>query len=182
MAGSLQDQLLGAGLINKKKARKITLAQQQTKKKNRKAHIEVENEAAVLAKKATEEERRRSQELNKQHKQEAEKKAISAQIHQIIEMNSIEIMSDDGALVYNFSDENKIKNIQVSSQQHELISNGKLAIAKKNNIYYLIPKVAAKKIIERDDSFIILLNDAQQEQQNEDDPYADYQVPDDLMW
>ena len=46
----------------------------------------------------------------------------------------------------------------------------------------MIPKIAANKIIERDDSFIVLLNDIQHEQNNEDDPYADYQVPDDLMW
>ena len=182
MAGSLQDQLLGAGLINKKKAKKITLEQQKIKKKNRKAHIEVENEAALLAEKATEEERRKSQELNKQHKQEAEKKAVAAQIRQIIEMNSIEVMNDESVVAYNFSDENKIKVLQVSSQQHELISKGKLAIAKTNNTYSLIPKVAANKIIERDDSFIVLLNDAQHEQHDEDDPYADYQVPDDLMW
>jgi hypothetical protein len=83
--------------------------------------------------------------------------------------------------------------MQVSPENHGLISRGIIAIAKLINKgspeYFLIPAEAARKISERDSASIVLLNDYsqqgtrnQQDQQQEDDPYADFQVPDDLMW
>ena len=59
MKGSLQDQLLGAGLIQKQKANNIKTAKKKAAKKGQ-AH----NEAADLAEKARLVEQRKSQELN----------------------------------------------------------------------------------------------------------------------
>lgn len=191
MSGSLQDQLLGAGLIQKQKAKNIQTAKKKAVKKSRANNEELVDEAAELAKKAQEEQRRKSQELNNQRKLEAEEKAIQAQIRQIIQLNSISKHPKEDAestLTYNFTDDNKIKTMQVSSQNHDLISRGRLAIAKliDNNeaIYYLIPIEAANKIIERSRASIVLLNEAtkSEDAEVEDDPYADFQVPDDLMW
>jgi uncharacterized protein YaiL (DUF2058 family) len=184
MAGSLQDQLLGAGLINKKKAKKIKNQKHQAIKKSRKTNTELTNEAALLAEKAIEDERRRSRELNEQRKREAEKKAIAAQIRQIIEMNSIEMAHNEHTIAYNFTDRNIVKTLHVSEQNHNLVGRGRIAIAKLDDTYYLIPKEAANKIIERESETIVLLNDSTKlEDDGEvDDPYADYQVPDDLMW
>lgn len=183
MAGSLQDQLLGAGLIDQKKAKKINAEKRKAIKNSRKTNTELTNEAAVLAEQAQEEERRKSQELNEQRKQEAERKAIAAQIRQIIEMNKVE-QGEEGASVYNFQDDNKVKSMHVSAQHHDLISRGRLAIAKVDETYSLIPAEAANKILERDASSIVVLNDSSKEDtaDESDDPYADYQVPDDLMW
>ncbi len=192
MAGSLQDQFLAAGLIKKQKANNIKTAKKKAVKKSRANNTELVDEAAELAKKAQQEQRLKSQELNKEKKAEAEHKAIQAQIHQIVELNSIKRfpkeMSEDKLLAYNFTSDKKIKNIQVSPQNHDLISRGKIAIAKlivgDSEKFYLIPSEAASKISERDSSVIVLLNDIskQDETDGEDDPYADFQVPDDLMW
>ena len=47
--------------------------------------------------------------------------------------------------------------------------------------YEIIPREAALKIQERDASRIVLLN-THVEEPDADDPYAAYQIPDDLMW
>jgi len=66
--------------------------------------------------------------------------------------------------------------------QHQL-SRGMLAIAKIETLYFVLPAKVADKIRERDEQSIVYqaelkLDDAVEE----DDPYADYEIPDDLMW
>jgi len=180
MAGSLQDQLLSAGMASKKQANKINAQKRQKARKN---HAKEVDEIALSAAKAIENERKKSQELNKQHREEAEQKAIAAQVIQIIKMNSIDMRAGDNALSYNFTDNAKIKTIDVSKKNKDLISRGSLAIAKIDDDYYLIPAQAAEKIKQRDDQSIVLFNENISDQsQDDDDPYADYKVPDDLMW
>ena len=45
----------------------------------------------------------------------------------------------------------------------------------------MIPSIVAEKIMQRDAACIVSQSSNRQENE-EDDPYADYQVPDDLMW
>lgn len=87
------DQLLGAGLIKKQKAKNIQTAKKKAVKQSRENNIEFVDEAAVLAKKAREEERRKSQKLNEKRKREADHKAVQAQIRQMIELNLLIILS-----------------------------------------------------------------------------------------
>ena len=47
--------------------------------------------------------------------------------------------------------------------------------------YEVIPAVVAEKILLRDAASIVS-NTVSQLEAGEDDPYADYKVPDDLMW
>ena len=66
--------------------------------------------------------------------------------------------------------------------------NGRLAIARlvaeagRESEYAIIPAVVANKIMQRDASYIVLSSELTQEAKDEDDPYADFVVPDDLMW
>ena len=46
----------------------------------------------------------------------------------------------------------------------------------------MIPREAALKIQERDPQRIVQMNVKTEEVAVEDDPYAAYQIPDDLMW
>ena len=58
-----------------------------------------------------------------------------------------------------------------------------LAISKLGTTYYVIPAVIADKIRERNDQYIAAQVDVSTlNAPAEDDPYADYQIPDDLMW
>jgi len=192
MAGSLQDQFLAAGLIKKQKANNIKTAKKKAVKQSRANKTVLVDEAAELAKKAQEEQRQKSQALNKEKKAEAENKAVQAQIRQIVELNSIKKypkeMTEDDLSVYNFTSNKKIKTMLLSPQNHDWVSNGKIAIARlgagDNKVFHLIPAEAASKISERDSSVIVLLNDVSNEskESDADDPYAEFEVPDDLMW
>ena len=50
-----------------------------------------------------------------------------------------------------------------------------------NDVFELVPKVVATKITERDAARVVV-NEQADSNPKEDDPYADYEIPDDLMW
>ena len=87
-----------------------------------------------------------------------------------------------------FTDGNLIKKIFVDKLTQTQLINGRLAIARllvDNNSegeYAIIPASVADKIAQRDASSIVLHSALSAEEQDEDDPYADFKVPDDLMW
>ncbi len=200
MTGSLQDQFLAAGLVKKQKAKNIQTAKKKALKQSRANKVELVDEAAELAKKVQQEQRIKSQKLNQQRKAAAEEKALMAQIRQIITLNSIAKSSqktpEDALSSYSFSHNNKVKTLTVSAENHDLITRGVIAIVSLGELeggcdgstYHLIPAQAARKISQRDADTVVLLNGflAQTGNTNEktqqDDPYADFEVPDDLIW
>lgn len=176
---SLQDQLLKAGVVDGKKAKKIKQEQRKAAKAQQKGQVQSDpnKEQARLAREKNAE---RDRELNRQRQEAAEKKAIAAQIAQLVQMNRIDRGAGD--IAYQFADGAKIKKIYITAQlQHDLAA-GRIAIAKLGGSYELLPAAAAEKIMQRDESIIVVLNSNATPDADEDDPYADYQVPDDLMW
>jgi hypothetical protein len=69
----------------------------------------------------------------------------------------------------------------VNNLMRDKLSRGSLAVVRHGGSYEVIPREAALKIQERDAQRIVLLN-TQTEGPDADDPYAAYQIPDDLMW
>ncbi len=178
---SLQDQLLKSGLTNKNKANQSKKEKYKQLKQQRNSKSTQIDEATLLAQKALAEKQAKDRKLNEQQKLAADRKAIVAQIKQLITMNIQE--KDENGVAYHFSDNNTVKTIYISPTLLKNISNGRLAIAKYDAHYEVIPRAVAEKIKQRDASFILVLNDEPQEETpNEDDPYADFQIPDDLMW
>lgn len=57
-----------------------------------------------------------------------------------------------------------------------------LSITAVNVNMRLFPRASPIKIAQRDADSIIVNSALSQEEQDEDDPYADFKVPDDLMW
>jgi uncharacterized protein YaiL (DUF2058 family) len=181
MGNSLFDQLKKSGLVDEKKAKKVKQSQYKARKqKSKKDSGDPVDEAKVLAQKAQEEKVERDRLLNQQKKEEAERKAIAAQIKQLIETNVIE--DRDGDIAYNFTDANVVKRMFVSERVHKHLMSGRLAIAKLGDGYELIPTPVAEKIKLRDAQCIISCDHSVEPAKDEDDPYADYQIPDDLMW
>ena len=176
---SLQDQLLKAGLIDTRKAGKIKKAKYKQVQQKQKNKIETLDEAKLAAQQAQAGKVERDRQLNQQRKREAEHKAIAAQVRQLIEMNRQPL--DDGDIGYSFSDGKLIKRMHVTGQQLKQLGNGRLCIVKLDEQYELIPTLVAEKIRLRDESTQILSNQPT-EAPDEDDPYADFEVPDDLMW
>ena len=181
MANSLQDQLLKAGIINKQKAGKVNAEKRKKIKQSRqtKTNNVDENKQAVQQAQTAKAEKDRH--LNQQRQQQLEQKAIYAQIRQLILSNRQP--QDDSESAYNFSDNNIVKNIYISASLREQISKGQLAIVKLDDKYEVVPTIVAKKISERHNDFVIVLNEpTNSSDMTEIDAYADYQIPDDLMW
>ena len=176
---SLQDQLLKAGLIDNKKANKIKKTKHKQTRQQQKNKIETTDEAKLAVQQAQAEKVARDRQLNQQRKAEAERKAIAAQIRQLVEMNRQP--RDEGDINYSFTDGTLVKRIAVTATQLKQLGNGRLCIIKLDEQYELIPTLVAEKIQLRDESTQILSNQTT-ETPDEDDPYADFQVPDDLMW
>jgi hypothetical protein len=177
MSKSLAEQLLKAGLGDAKKLKNIKKEQHKERVQAGK-NGQVVNQAAVLAEQARQAQIARDRELNQQKKAEADRKALIAQVKQLIEMN---IIADKGELGFNFTDGTKIKRIYVSEKVHQQLVKGLIAIARLGEQYHLVPIQIAEKIQLRQPEAIVLLNQ-QDAQALEDDPYADFKIPDDLMW
>ena len=175
---TLQEQMLKAGLVSSKKMAKV----QRTAKKSRVQAREA-REAVEENKKAQIE---RDKQLSEQQKQAALSKEYKAQIKQLIEMNKITITRGD--IGYNFTDNNLIKKVYVDKVTQSQLIKGRLAIARltaesgNDSEYAIIPAIVADKIAQRDASYIVLNCELSQEAKDEDDPYADFVIPDDLMW
>ena len=181
MGNSLFEQLKKTGLVDEKKAKKVKQGQYKSKKqKGKKGTPAPTSPATLLAQKALAEKAERDRRLNQQRKDEAERKAISAQIRQLIQTNRVE--NSDGEVVYNFTDAGVIKRLHISPQVHRHLVSGRLAIAKLDGGYELVPVPVAEKIRQRDERSIILCAQSSEAETAEDDPYADYKIPDDLMW
>lgn len=175
---TLQEQMLKAGLVTSKKMAKV----QRTAKKSRVQAREA-REAVEENKKAQLE---RDKQLSEQQKQAMLSKEYKAQVKQLIEMNRI--MLTKGDIDFNFTDNNVIKNIVVDKLTQSQLISGRLAIARLvvdssgKTEYAIIPASVADKIMQRDADTILLNNTLSQAEQDEDDPYADFKIPDDLMW
>jgi uncharacterized protein YaiL (DUF2058 family) len=185
MALSLQDQLLKAGLTDKKKAVKIKNEKRKKNKVNKKHKIVEVDENAQAAQEALEAKKAKDKELNAKAKQASDEKAILAQIKQLIDVNKQP--KNNGEVICNFTDENKIKRLFVNEVTNKHISQGKLAIVKGIDGYEIVPTPVADKIAERDESFVVYIASAEVQAENqsvseEDDWYADYEIPDDLSW
>lgn len=177
MAGSLADQLLKAGLVDKQKANKAKKAQYK-KQKQQKNHQPALDEAKLLAAQVMAAEKEKSRQLNLKREAEAKTKAIAAQIKQLIENNTIPTQGD---IEFKFVDGGKIKKLYVSASVQNNLNKGFLVIAKFGTGYALVPSVIAEKIGQRDQHALIRIKE-EAPTIDEDDPYADYPIPDDLMW
>ncbi len=181
MGNSLLDQLKKSGLVDDKQVKKAKKAKHDVNKQQRQSKTKTPDQDKLQAQKAQAEKVARDRELNRQQKEAADRKAIAAQIKQLIEMNRIE--ERDGEIAYNFSDGKKVQRIYVTEKLQQQLGSGWLAIVKLGEGYELVPAAVADKIRIRDETSVVVCNAAQRsDDKEEDNPYADYHVPDDLMW
>jgi uncharacterized protein YaiL (DUF2058 family) len=178
---SLQEQLLKSGLVSSAQAKTAKSDKRKQTEQQRKNNVTVVDEAKELVQKAQAEKAARDRELNQLIKQQEEQKQLIAQVKQLIELNKLP--KDADGLAYHFNDNNKVKTLYVSEAMREQIIRGRLAVVKLGESYEVVPAEVAKKISLRDAASVIIHNeDGASAVDNKDDPYADYQIPDDLMW
>lgn len=182
MGNSLQDQLLKAGVANRKQAVKAKKAINH-KEKQKRSGTKVVDEAEQRAEEARLEKVARDKALNQQKQAVADQKAVRAQIKQLVEMNLVE---ERGDVEFRFTQGTTVKTIMVEESQRKALVAGRLAIVKLGDDVALVASSVARKIAERDSSWIILCHDNDDKNQDGsddiDDAYAEFKVPDDLMW
>ncbi|MEA3404628.1 MAG: DUF2058 domain-containing protein [Pseudomonadota bacterium] len=183
MAGSLFDQLKKSGLVNEQQAKKAKREKyQQTKKsKGKKGGQAVNNEAAELAAKAAQEKAEKDRQLNLERKQQQEKRALQAEVLQIIKTN--QVTNFKGDIAYNFADGEAVKTLYVNRKTQKSLIAETLRIARFNGGYALISIEAAEKVEQRDkDVLIPLVGEDDSISKEDQDYYAQFEIPDDLVW
>ncbi len=177
MSKSLQEQLLGVGLANKKQAKKIT----QSKNKKRKARGKKPPPPDAVKEKIVREaadKARRDRELNREREERSTARAQRSQIAQIIDAHGVK--RDKADIVHRFVYQGKVKQIYVLKEQQALLAAGKLRIVFDRKHFHLVDPSGADKVALRDPEAVV----PQVESSDEvtDDAYKGFEVPDDLMW
>ena len=174
---ALAAQLLKAGLVDNKKAKKLSKQAQHEQRTGQ------NNDAEMKAKieQDKQEKLAKDQALNQEKQRVLDEKALVAAISQMIAQHKIK--DTDGEISYQFIDASKIKKVYINQQIYNALVSGSLVIAKENNSYAFLPKALAERINEKMIGFIIVNNtENNQATTDEEDPYAAYVIPDDLMW
>ncbi|WP_448248350.1 DUF2058 domain-containing protein [Thalassotalea agariperforans] len=181
---SLQDQLLKAGLTTKQKAKQANTEKRKAKKqKNSGVKLEASLQEKVQQDlvKAKAEKAAKDAELNALKKQALLEKEKVNRIQQILQHHVIK--GTDGELAYNYTFANKVKKLFVNEKTQKALINGRLALCGLNEATFIVTSETAAKIATIDESVILLKNDKiEDDTVAEDDPYAEFQIPDDLMW
>jgi len=175
---SLKDQLLKAGLVKPKEVNKQPKKKAPTQaKKNRKKP----SEQTLRTQRAMLDKAKKDKRLNEQRKAEAAKRELAAQIKQLVDGSKLD--RKDGETAYHFTYKKKVKSLYVTQQQQAQLSRDQIVIVSLGaERFELVPKTVAQKIAERDRKCVVKNAEVAPAEQAEDDPYADYQIPDDLTW
>jgi len=153
MGLSLQDQLLKAGIVDKKQAKKANHEKQANRKinKGKKAAPETNQTHQDQLTQA-----KRNQELNRQINQEKERLEKLSQVRQLIEINRLGL--DKYEEPYYFKVGKKIKKLYVNEDITQKLSRGELAIVSFDNLFEIVPDKVAQQIADRDQGSLIVLH------------------------
>lgn len=180
MGNSLQEQLLQAGLVKKEQVDKANKQKSRQQREQRSKKAKATKPVDPEVKRRREEKAARDRALNQQREEVRRQREVAAQVRQLVREHRHPRSQGDDDVPFNFDNKGKIKRLYVSPATHKLVSAGKLKIVNDNGTFELVPPAIAEKIRARNPSLVIDLPD--DDQPAADDPYADYQVPDDLMW
>lgn len=180
---SLQDQLLKAGLTTKQKARQ---ANTEKRKKNKQKRSGVSVDVSIQEQVKQDVERAKQEKLARDEQLNNEKKAALAQKEQRLRIQQIlqhhQITNINGETEYNYTFDKKIKKIFVDETSHKALVNGRLALCGIDDKTYVVTSETADKVAALDNKVVLVQNTKVEQDENEDDPYAEFQIPDDLMW
>jgi uncharacterized protein YaiL (DUF2058 family) len=176
MSMSLRDQLLQAGLVNEKQARESE--RQLRQEQRQRQHLSKEKRAAPSAAELASQQAQlakanRDQELNRQRSEQAQRKALQAQIEQLIQQNCLPRAQTEER--YHFVDGNKVRSIPADPPLRGRISRGEVAVVRRQGGYELVPAEAAARIRERDARAVVSCGGVQESAPSDG-------VPDDLIW
>ncbi|WP_394392876.1 DUF2058 domain-containing protein [Shewanella woodyi] len=180
MANPFQEQLLKAGLVSKQKVQKA----KTQKRRDRKA--KVDDGSAELKQQIAEQKQAQAAKdkaLNEQRFEAASEKGLVRGL--VTEFKRLAIKTPQNAEVkFNYTFENKIFSLYVDDKLQSQLLNGQLGIVRHEQSSYLVPHKLAERVnllVPEWCAYLWVQDDTSQVVE-EDDPYADYVIPDDLMW
>lgn len=177
--GSLQDQLLKSGLTTEHKMKVAKTEKRKQQKKKKKGATSNPSELEKHIQKTRQEQQQKAEELNKAKLAEQKDKEQVARVKQILQHNNQD--SIRGEVTFNFTYLNKIKELDVTAATQKALAGGRLAICVFEEKFYVLEDEPARKIAEVDEKYIVF-HVTDNEEKDQDDPYADFEVPDDLIW
>lgn len=185
MSQSLQDQLVNAGIAKPKQAKKARQDKTQRNKAARESgepadtaeqKLSRDVEAAQANKRAAD--RKRAHAVNAQREQREKKR----QVIQIVNENRVEIETPgEDETAYSYTVKGRIRRLPVSRDQRKRLADGKLAIVRYDDKTSLVNQATAERL-EQLIPESVSRNSPKQDTPDPEDPYAGYEVPDDLMW
>lgn len=176
----LQEQLLKAGLAKKSKVAEAARAQDKAR------HGKGPSESAEVQREA---ERARLEKVERDRALAAEQKArtraneLLAQARQIIRDKKL---PRTGESEYRFNADGAIRTLLIDAEQRKQLASGVIVVARSGDRYELLPRRAGDQVRERAADLIVLdhgqSGDAPAAGDEDDAYYAQFKVPDDLVW
>jgi len=180
MSDTLRDQLLKAGLVTETRVKKAERADEQRRRHlNSGGKLRRPDVPPVAAQHAGAQKVARDLELNRRQQEKVQRRALRAQIEQLIEQTRLPRLESDD--YYSFVDGARVCRVAVDAQRRKEICEGKLAVVRYRGHHEVVPAEAAQRVRERDENAVIARNE-NKNTTPEDDPYKDFVVPDDLTW
>lgn len=171
----LQAQLLKAGLVKPEQLRRAEQQKRDAAKRGEKPPT-VDRAQQQAQQKAD-----ADRERNRKRDEQLARKALAAEIRQLVEAHRLDRRGAESA--YQFLDGSKIRKLPLHEAQRQQVLKGALAIVRFGGGFELVPPPIAEKIAQRDAARVVNPNpSADQPADGAADPYADFPVPDDLMW
>ncbi len=189
MRNSFQEQMVKLGLVDKKKVQKVKSEQYKAKKQKSRAEkgrLTTAEENALLIRKAAEKKKARDRQLNQEREAKLQNRSKLARIKQLVEQHRLETGGNGNP--YRFCVSDKIYRVFVDKKMLEQLSEGKLGIVEKIGVagqFAIVPRKIVTEIRMTDCKVFTSLADdfsPSTTETGEDDPYAEYRVPDDLVW
>lgn len=169
MGLSLQEQLLKAGLVDKKQVKKADHAKRVKNMQKRKVGEAFEDRDALRLQQQRAEQLKQDQRLNAERNQQAQQKADRAAAQQLIEANRLPL--EEGEVAYHYVAGGKIKRLAVSQETADQLGAGRLGLALYKDEPVLITADTVNKVVQRDQDAILAFNDPNQ---SEDDYPTDW--------
>lgn len=180
MANALQEQLLKAGLASKQKARDVKTQKRRDKKSN------VDDGSNALKQQIAEQKKLQAEKdraLNEKRFAEATEKGQVRSLITEFKQRAV-ALPQDSDLKFNYTLDNKIYPVYITSKLQNQLLTGQLGIVRFEDKTYVVPHKLAERVnllVPQWCGYLWVAGD-NQEVADEADPYADYAIPDDLMW
>jgi uncharacterized protein YaiL (DUF2058 family) len=184
MSNSLQDQLMKAGLVSKQDAKAARSEKRKKQKQKKKKGTVVVTDLDKQVEQAKLEKIEKDKALNKDLKVQAARKADMAKVIQMIKQHGLK--DGMGELVFNFTFGSTVKKLFVDERTRDALISGRLGICVLGEEFFMLADETVRRLSVIDENVVAYMYDRNAEEAEpemaEDDPYADYQIPDDLMW